>query len=308
MAFVTRFPDQEAAADPGRVGGAGYGTEGHRVKWRAASVTSAVAATAAHRCRNLSWLSRPFETPSTNALWAGDVPSARLHCATPAQALDHLRRQIRSLISDGKNPFPRCRFFSGPRKKSVRETPGGSDPRARVGISLPLSLKQSLLAFLCCLERVVSAAQTPSVRRVELGIGCVLSFLLVIRKHAVLRRSLCATLTALIDPLAAPSGAIADGLTPCRIFRAEVMWIGLLGLRLDRSGIQGGDPGAQRVQAWHRSRISSADHFMIIWLARKQRRDLLIDLAFQPNRACMRLHRLRSAAAPSVPARRGFGW
>ena len=54
----------------------------------------------------------------------------------------------------------------------------------------------------------------------------------MIREHAVLRRSLCATLTALIDPLAAPSGAIADGLTPCPVFRAEVMWIGLLGLRL----------------------------------------------------------------------------
>ena len=51
---------------------------------------------------------------------------------------------------------------------------------------------------------MVSAAQAPSIRRVELGVGCVLSFLLVIREHAVLlRRSLCATLTALIDPLAA---------------------------------------------------------------------------------------------------------
>ena len=44
---------------------------------------------------------------------------------------------------------------------------------------------------------MVSAAQAPSVRRVELGVGCVLSFLLVIREHAVLRRSLCATLSAL---------------------------------------------------------------------------------------------------------------
>ena len=114
--------------------------------------------------------------------------------------------------------------------------------------------KQSLLAFLCSLQGVVSAAQAPSVRRVELGVGCVLSFLLVIRKHAVLRRSLCATLTALIDPLAAPSGAIAYGLTPCPVFRPEVMWIGLLRLRLDRSGVQGGDPGAQCVQVRHRSR------------------------------------------------------
>ncbi|MGA7427050.1 MAG: 2-dehydropantoate 2-reductase N-terminal domain-containing protein [Rhodoplanes sp.] len=51
-----------------------------------------------------------------------------------------------------------------------------------------------------------------------------------------------------------PSGAIADGLTPCPVFPAEVMWIGLLGLRLDRSGVQGRDPGAQRVQPRHRSR------------------------------------------------------
>jgi hypothetical protein len=29
-------------------------------------------------------------------------------------------------------------IFSGPRKKSVRETPGGSDPRSRAEISLPL--------------------------------------------------------------------------------------------------------------------------------------------------------------------------
>ena len=199
---------------------------------------------------------------------------------------------------------------------------------------------------------MVSAAQTPSVRRVELGVGCVLSFLLVIREHAVLRRSLCATLTALIDPLAAPSGAIAYGLTPCPVLRAEVMWIGLLGLRLDRPGVQGRDPGAQRVQVRHRSRSfvrrdlrrgalrgdrdrarslapgqrlrqrrcsrtsrhrfaapsDCADHFMIIRSARKQRRDLLIDLAFQPNKACMRLHRLRSAAAPSGSGRRGSGW
>jgi hypothetical protein len=118
----------------------------------------------------------------------------------------------------------------------------------------PLSLKQSLLAFLCCLQRVVSPAQAPSVRRVELGVRCVLSFLLVIREHAVLRRSLCATLTALIDPLAAPSGAIADGLSPYPVFRAQVMRIGLLGLRLDRSGVQSRDPGAQRVQVRHRSR------------------------------------------------------
>ena len=198
---------------------------------------------------------------------------------------------------------------------------------------------------------MVSAAQTPSVRRVELGVGCVLSFLLVIREHAVLRRSLCATLTALIDPLAAPSGAIAYGLTPCPVLRAEVMWIGLLGLRLDRSGVQGRDPGAQRVQVRNRSRSfvrrdlrgahcaaivivpapslpgsgcvqrrcsrtsrhrfaapsDCADHFMIIRPARKQRHDLLIDLAFRPNRACMRSHRLRSAAAPSGPGRRGSG-
>ena len=118
----------------------------------------------------------------------------------------------------------------------------------------PLFLQQSLLAFLCRLERVVSAAQTPSIRRVELGVGCVLAFHLVIREHAVLRRSLCATLTALIDPLAAPSGAIADGLTPCPVLRAEIMWIGLLQLRLDRSGVQGRDPGTQRVQVRHRSR------------------------------------------------------
>ena len=101
---------------------------------------------------------------------------------------------------------------------------------------------------------MVSAAQTPSVRRVEFGVGCVLSFLLVIREHAVLRRSLCATLTALIDPLAAPSGAIAYGLTPCPVLRAAVMWISLLGLGLDRSGVQGRDPGAQCVQVRHRSR------------------------------------------------------
>jgi hypothetical protein len=117
----------------------------------------------------------------------------------------------------------------------------------------PLSFEQSLLAFLCSLQGVVSAAQTPSVRRVELGVRCVLSFLLVIREHAVLRRSLCATLTALIDPLAAPSGTIAYGLTPCPASSAEVMWIGVLGLRLDRSGVQGRDPGAQRVQRRHRS-------------------------------------------------------
>ena len=94
---------------------------------------------------------------------------------------------------------------------------------------------------------MVSAAQTPSVRRIELGVRCVLSFLLVIREHAVPGRGFRAALTALIDPLAAPSGAIADGLTPCPMLWAEVMWIGLLGLRLDRSGIQGGDPGAQCV-------------------------------------------------------------
>ena len=118
----------------------------------------------------------------------------------------------------------------------------------------PLSPQQSLFAFLCCLQRMVSAAQAPSVRRVELGVGCVLSFLLVIREHAVLRRSLCATLTTLIDPLAAPSGAIAYRLTPCPMLRAEVMRVGLLGLRLDRSGVQRRDPGAQRVQVRHRSR------------------------------------------------------
>jgi hypothetical protein len=101
---------------------------------------------------------------------------------------------------------------------------------------------------------MVSTAQAPSVRRVELGVRCVLPFLLVIREHAVLRRSLCATLTALIDPLAAPSGAIAYGLTPCSVLRAEVMWIGLLGLRLDSPGVQGRDPGAQRVQRRHRSK------------------------------------------------------
>ena len=76
----------------------------------------------------------------------------------------------------------------------------------------------------------------------------------MIREHAVLRRSLWATLTVLIDPLAAPSGVIADGLAPCPVLRAEVMWIGLLGLRFDRSGVQGRDPGAQRVQMRHRSR------------------------------------------------------
>jgi hypothetical protein len=101
---------------------------------------------------------------------------------------------------------------------------------------------------------MVGAAQTPSVRRVELGVGCVLSFLLVIREHAVPRRSLCATLTALIDPFAAPSGAIAYGLTPYPMLRAEVMRVGLLGLRLDRSGVQGRDSGVQRFQVRHRSR------------------------------------------------------
>jgi hypothetical protein len=101
---------------------------------------------------------------------------------------------------------------------------------------------------------MVSAAKAPSVRRVEFGVGCVLTFLLVIREHAVPGRGFHAALTALIDPLAAPSGAIADGLTPCPVFRAEIMWIGLLGLRLDRPGVQGRDPGAQRVQVRHRSR------------------------------------------------------
>jgi hypothetical protein len=129
----------------------------------------------------------------------------------------------------------------------------GSDPRARVGISLPLSPQQSLLAFLCCLQRMVSAAQTPSVRRVEPSVRCVLSFLLVVGEHAVLRRGLGAALAVLIDPFAAPSGTIADGLTPCPVLRAEVMWIGLLGLRLDRSGVQRGDSGAQRIQGRHRS-------------------------------------------------------
>jgi hypothetical protein len=145
-------------------------------------------------------------------------------------------------------------IFFGAKKKSVRETPGGSDPRSRARISVPLPLQQSLFAYLCCLQRMVSAAQTPSVRRVELGVRCVLSFLLVIREHAVPRRSLRATLPVPINPLAAPSGAIADGLTPYPVLRAEVMWIGLLGLRLDRSGVQSGDPGAQCVQVWHRSR------------------------------------------------------
>ena len=94
-------------------------------------------------------------------------------------------------------------IFSGPRKKSVRETPGGSGPRARGGISLPLSLQQSLLAFLCCLERVVSAAEAPSVRGVKLGFRRVLPFLPVVGEHTVLRRGLGAALTALIDPFAA---------------------------------------------------------------------------------------------------------
>ena len=150
--------------------------------------------------------------------------------------------------------LPDADFFRGREKNlSVRPRAVRTPERAQRFHS-PLSLQQSLLAFLCCLERVVSAAQTPSVRRVELGVGCVLSFLLVIREHAVLRRSLCSTLTALIDPLAAPSGAIADGLTPYPVLRAEVMWIGLLGLRLDRSGVEGRDPGTQRVQVRHRSR------------------------------------------------------
>jgi hypothetical protein len=101
---------------------------------------------------------------------------------------------------------------------------------------------------------MVSATQAPSVRGVELGVRCVLSFLLVIREHAVLRRSLLTALAILVDPLAAPPGAIAYGLTPCPVLRAEVMRIGLLGLRLDRSGVQGRDPGAQCVQVRHRSR------------------------------------------------------
>ena len=118
----------------------------------------------------------------------------------------------------------------------------------------PLFLQQSLLALLCRLERVVSAAKTPSVHRVELGVRRVLSFLLVIRKHAVPRRSLAAALAVFIDPFAAPSGTIAYGLTPCPVLQAEVMWIGLLGLRLDSPGVQGRDPGAQCVQVRHRSR------------------------------------------------------
>ena len=101
---------------------------------------------------------------------------------------------------------------------------------------------------------MVSAAQAPSVVRVEFGAGRVLPFLPVVGEHAVLRRSLCATLTALIDPLAAPSGAIAYGLTPYPVLRAEVVRIGLLRLRLDRSSVQDGDPGAKRRQARHRSR------------------------------------------------------
>ena len=145
--------------------------------------------------------------------------------------------------------FTRVSYTAAPAARSSRFGPpsAGRD-------FIPLSPEQSLLAFLCCLQRMVSAAQTPFVRRVELGVGCVLSFPLMIREHAVLRRSLCATLTALIDPLAAPSGAIADGFAPCPVFRAEVMWIGLLGLRLDRPGVQGSDPGAQCVQVRHRSR------------------------------------------------------
>ena len=134
----------------------------------------------------------------------------------------------------------------------ISKPPPSPPPRACRDFT-PLSL-QPFLALSCCLQRMVSAAEAPSVRRVELGVGCVLSFLLVIREHAVLRRSLCATLTALIDPLAAPSGAIAYDLTPCPMLRAEVMSIGLLGLRLDRPGVQGRDPGAQRVQVRHRSR------------------------------------------------------
>jgi hypothetical protein len=103
----------------------------------------------------------------------------------------------------------------------------------------------------------------------------------------VLRRSLCATLTALIDPLAAPSGAIAYGLTPCPVLRAEVMWIDVLGLRLDRSDVQGRDPGTQRFQVAESFAAPSdcADHFMIIRPARKHRDNLLIDLAYRLNRA-----------------------
>jgi hypothetical protein len=145
-------------------------------------------------------------------------------------------------------------IFSRPRKNlSVRPRAVRTPDRAQ-GFQSPLPLQQSLFAYLCCLQRMVSAAQTPSVRRVELGVRCVLSFLLVIPEHAVLRRSLRATLPVPINPLAAPSGAIADGLTPYPVLRAEVMWIGLLGLRLDRSGVQSGDAGAQCVQVWHRSR------------------------------------------------------
>jgi hypothetical protein len=138
-------------------------------------------------------------------------------------------------------------YTAAPAARSSRFGPEHAEILAR-------SLKQSLLALLCRLQRVVSAAQTPSVRRVELGVGCLLSFLLVVREHAVPGRGFRAALTALIDPLAAPSGTVADGLTPCPVLRAEVMWIGVLGLRLDRSGVQGRDPGAQRVQRRHRSR------------------------------------------------------
>jgi hypothetical protein len=101
---------------------------------------------------------------------------------------------------------------------------------------------------------MVSTAQAPSIRQIELGVRCVLSFLLVIREHAVPGRGFRAALTVLIDPFAAPSGTIAYGLTPGSMLRAEVMRIGLLGLRLDGSGVQGRDPGAQRVQVRHRSR------------------------------------------------------
>jgi hypothetical protein len=127
-----------------------------------------------------------------------------------------------------------------------------ASPAARPSRVGPRACRVSPL--ISSLQRVVSAAQTPSVRRVELGVGGLLPFLLVVREHAVLRRSLCATLTALIDPFAAPFGAIADGLSPCPVPWAEVMRVGLLGLRLDHPGVQGRYPDAERVQVRHRSR------------------------------------------------------
>ena len=101
---------------------------------------------------------------------------------------------------------------------------------------------------------MVGAAQAPSVRGVELRFWRVLPLLLMVGDHAVPRRSLVAALTVRVDPLAAPSGAIAGGFAPCAVLRAEVMRVGLLRLRLDRPDIQGGDSGTQRVQPRHRSR------------------------------------------------------